>query len=269
MANRIEFKLTGDWKKMAAAMDPKRFKANLDNVMGNATKLNGMMVAGEVRKRIKAKKYAKNAPLTVLIKKSSTPLVNDGDLFGAITSQNIDKYTVFIGILRSATTSDGYPLTNLAELLHNGGHITVTEHMRNMFILLAEVGQGKREASSLEGRAAELARALGSRIRQIKPLKSSTKYITIPPRPFLLSVLNDPTIHARCKKNWQRAAQIVMKDQASGSPSKGGSPSSLSRSSVPRSHGGGGGKVPKVRNRSEAARKGWRTRRARQGKAQG
>lgn len=262
--NKIEFKLTGDWKKMASALDPKRFQANLENNLGKATTFNGMMVAGEIRKRIKSRRYAKNAALTTLIKKSATPLINDGDLFGAVTSKNLDKYSVFVGIMRSATTSDGHSMVNLAELLHNGGSIRVTETMRNMFILLSEVGQGTREASTLEGRTAELAKALGSRIKQIKPLKASTKYIVIPPRPFLTSVLKDPVVLKRCERNWQKAAQAAFKDQASGSSSKGGSPSPAARASTPSKRAPKATKSPA--NRSEAARRGWKTRRSKQSK---
>lgn len=264
--NRIEFKLKGDWAKMAAALDPKRFQANLDANLGKATKFNGMMVAGEVRKRIKSRKYAKNAPLTVLIKKSSTPLVNDGDLFQAITFQAVDKYTVFVGVLRSAVSSDGQSLTNLAEFLHEGGNIAVTETMRNMFQLLAEVGAGTREVSTLEGRTAELAKALGSRIKQIKPLKPTTKHIVVPPRPFLKDVLNDPVVLKKCQRNWERAAQAAFKDQASGSSSKGGSPSTAAKASMPSKRPPKAKKSPA--NRSEAARRGWKTRRARKAKEQ-
>lgn len=261
---KIEFKLTGAWKQMAAALDPKRLQENLDANISRATQFNGMMVAGEIRKRIKARKYAKNAPLTTLIKKSSTPLVDDADLFGAVTSQTLDKYTVFVGVLRSATTSEGKPMVNLAELLHNGGQLPVTEHMRNMFILLSEVGQGKRDVSTLEGRVAEIAKALGKRISQIKPLKASTRYIVIPPRPFLLSVLDDPIIHKRCERNWRKAVDAAFRDQASGSPAKGGAPSSTARAAVPRKT-----KPPKPKaNRSEAAKNGHRTRRANKAKKQ-
>lgn len=271
MANRVELKLTGNWKQFGAAVDAKRFQANLDANIGKATVANGMLVAGEIRKRIKQRRYAANSPFTVLVKKSSTPLINDADLFGAVTSKRIDNYKVFVGILRSALSDDGKPLVNLAEFLHSGGSIPVTDSMRNMFVLLSEVGQGKRDVSTLEGRTAELAKALGSRIKRVKPLKASTKYIVIPPRPFILSVLRDPTVHKKCQNNWQKAVQASIKAQASGTQ-KGGAPSAATQAAVPpknappsASSGGKGAKPPKRRaNRSEAARRGWETRRKKQ-----
>jgi hypothetical protein len=268
-SNRVELKLTG-FKQFGAALDHKRFQANLEANIGKATVMNGMMVASEIRKRIKGRRYAANAPLTVLIKKSSTPLVDDADLFGAVTSKNLGKYSVFVGILRSAVSDDGRSMVNLAELLHNGGMIPVTEAMRGMFIILYEVGQGKREASSLEGRTAVLAKALGSRIKHIRPLKPSTKYITIPPRPFITSVLRDPIVHKRCERNWNNAVRAAFKDQASGSSQKGGAPSGETRAATPPQNAPAsarsrGKKPPKPRaNRSEAARRGWETRRKKQ-----
>lgn len=262
---KIELKMTGDWKRMAAALDPKRFEANLQANIHKATKFNGMMVRAEVRRRIKGRKYEANAPLTVLVKRSSTPLVDDGDLFGAVTSKDIDAYSVFVGILRSATSKDGRSLTNIAEFLHSGGNIPVTEAMRGMFILLSEVGQGKREVASLEGRAAEMAKALKGRIKNIHPLKQSTKFIVVPPRPFLTSVLEDPIVLKRCEKNWRKAAMAAFKDQASGKTGKGGATSGKGKAGVPPKKAKQT-TSKKARDRSAAAKKGWANRRAKQQK---
>lgn len=258
--SKVEFKMVGDWRKMASALDSKRFEANLEANLGRATAFNGMMMAGEIRRRIKSRKYAKNSPLTILLKKSSTPLVDDGDLFGAVTSQSLDKYSVFIGILRSTMGDNGKPLVNLAELLHNGGVIPVTEHMRNMFILLSEVGQGKRDVSTLEGRVADMAKALGPRIKNIKALRASTTHIKIPARPFLTDVLKDPAMLKKCEMNWRKAVQATMRDQAQ-STSKGGSSDAAAKVADQTRKGSKPAKSPA--NRSEAARRGWKTRRSR------
>jgi hypothetical protein len=263
---KVELKMTGEWKRMAAAMDSKRFEKNLEANINKATIFNGLMVAGEIRRRIKARKYAKNSELTVLIKRSSTPLIDDADLWGSVTSKNISAYAVFVGVLRTTLAPNGRPMVNLAEFLHSGGAFPVTEHMRNLFILLSEVGQGKRDKSTLTGRAAELAKALGKRIEQIKPLKPSTTHIVVPPRPFLTDVLNDARILKKCEANWRKAAQAAMKDQASGSPGKGGSPGASAEASNPdkksASSPGGGKPSKSPANRSEAAKRGWQTRRS-------
>lgn len=267
MAFKVELKMTGDWQRMAAAVDAGRFQKNLETNLGKATTFNGMMVSAEIKRRIKGRKYAKNSPLTVLIKRSSTPLIDDGDLWGAVTYKNINAYTVFVGVLRSTVGSDGKSIVNLVELLHEGGAIPVTDHMRNMFILLSEVGEGKRDRSTLDGRTAELAKALGRRINQIKPLKPETTHIVIPPRPFLYDVLKDPRIHKKCQANWLKAAKAAFEDQASGSSRKGGQSSPATETAGDPAKASKKSKTPA--DRSEAARRGWRTRRARQSAAAG
>lgn len=252
--------LTGDWSKLSKTLNPKHFNEILEDNLLAATKFNGMIMAAEIRKRIRQRRYAKNSALTVLLKKSSMPLVDDADLFGAITSRELDRFSVFVGILRTATTSSGQPMVNLAELLHNGGSIPVTEHMRNMFILLSEVGQGKRDINTLEGRTLELARALGSKISQIKPLKPSTVFIKIPARPFLAEVLKDQAMLKKCVRNWENAVNqaLIGKKANIMSPDKS-SPGKTGGTKTP-----GSGSPPKHQNRSTAAKKGWQTRRNKQ-----
>lgn len=268
---KIQLKLDAGWQKMASAMDPKRFKANMDANMNKATQFNGLLILQAIRQRVKARKYAKNAALTILIKKSSVPLIDDADLWGAVTTKNINAYTLFVGVLRTTMGPDGKPLTSLVEFLHEGGSIQVTDKMRNMFILLSEVGQGKRDIATLEGRTAEIAKALGSRISQIKPLKAGTTAIVVPPRPFIGDVINDPSIKQKCTNNWIKAAKAAVHDQAQGSSSKP-APAPESGATTPgkgSSPSSGGGKTKSPADRSEAARRGWATRRSRAGTDKG
>jgi len=254
--DKIRMRMTGDWKRMAAAVDQKRFQANLEANISKATMFNGMMMQAEIRRRIKSRRYASNSPMTVALKKSSTPLIDDGDLWGSVTTKNLSAYSVFVGVLASKMASDGKPMVNLANFLHSGGIIPITEHMRNLWIVLSEVGQGKRPMSYLTGRAAEIAKALGRRLKNIKPFKRSTTHIVVKPRPFLSSVLNDSRMLKKCEANWRKAIQAAMKDQASGNPARGGSPANKSD---PVAASTRTKKAPA--NRSEAARRGWQTRR--------
>lgn len=246
--------MTGDWAKMHAILDPARFKSDLNQNMMRATIEVGLWVSAEIRRRIRARRYTSNNPFTVLLKRSSTPLVDDGDLFGAITHKPVDETSVFVGIFRNITDDTGRNLANLAELLHEGGAVPVTEAMRNMFRVLAAVGRGELKRTQLRGRAAELAQELGQRLKQLKPLKDSTTIIRVPPRPFLKAVFTDPKVLARIKKTWERAYSTTFKEAAAAAkPGAAGAPV-------------GGAKAAKAKkgpaNRSEAARKGWKTRRA-------
>lgn len=214
---RISLDLKGGWDKFTNRVDQAHFKNRLETNLGKATQYNGMVIRREIRKNIRSKKYEKNAALTSLIKGSTTPLIDAGDLWGAITTKNVDAYTLFIGVLKSTTTKRGMPMVNLVQLLHEGGTLQVTEHMRNMFILLAEVGEGKRDISTLEGRTLEIAKSLGDRISQIKPLKPTTTHIVIPPRPFIADVLKDKAILKKCEDNWRKAVDAALRSTTASS----------------------------------------------------
>lgn len=273
-ANRTEFKLTGDWRKLGALLNAPRFRDRLERNMLNATKQAGMVVVAEIRRRIRARRYAPNNPFTVLMKRSSGALVDDGDLFAAVTSVAVNPNTVFVGILRNTVSEDGN-LANLAELLHEGGNVTVTTAMRNLFLVLARVGAGQMKKSKLSGRAAEIAKQLGRRIKQIKPLKDSTRTLHIPPRRFLSTVFKDPKVLQKIRRIWEKAVAQTFKDEMAGAPPGPG------KVSKPASGGGssgggdetnaGGQKRSKPKkapaDRSAAARKGWVTRRAKAAKA--
>lgn len=201
-----KFEIKGDWEKLEKSLDPNAFKQRLENEIRQATKLNAQIVQKRIRAKIRGNKYSPNAALTILVKSSSKPLVDDGDLFQAITHKVIDDKTAFVGVLK-ATTIDGQKATDIALALHEGAKIQVTESMRNLFWLLWRVGQGIVDPGGVDGRAAELVKRLGERISSIRPIGKGTSVIVIPPRPFLVSVLQDKQVLSVIRKNWEDAVQ--------------------------------------------------------------
>lgn len=174
------FKKTGDWKRLLRMLDPNVFRPILEKHVGPAVGRAGHLVQGRVRKAIKEGMTPPNAALTILIKKTSKPLVAGGDLIQSVTVDQQTWNSCFVGVLR---TDKNF---NVARIVHNGATVVVTDRMRAMFELLWLVGQGRMNPGKLRGRAAELwAQAPGSFWR---PLKDTTKAIVIPPRPFLRQV---------------------------------------------------------------------------------
>ena len=161
------------WVKAAA--NPAAFEMALRTNMRKATELNGKIAEKAQRQAIQKGGLKANAPLTVMIKGSSKPLVHKGDLFQSITSQVVDDFTVFTGVLRNTGEY------NIAEIVHEGVTIRVTPKMRGMFHYLALVSSGQMHPAQLEGRAAEL---WAARPGGWKPLMESTTAIVIPGRPW-------------------------------------------------------------------------------------
>jgi len=190
------FKKGPGWKKLQAALDPKKFTAKLKKNVGKATSINGELVKAAIQRGIQRGRKPKGAALTILIKKSRKPLVDKGELFGAITAQQSDWKTVFVGVLRNA------PEFSIAETLHEGANIPVTPAMRALFTMLWWVSQGKMAPEKLTGRAKELwEKAPGIWL----PLKASTGIIHIPSRPFIRLAFANNKLKKAVKQNWNNA----------------------------------------------------------------
>ncbi len=205
---RPGFRRTGDWAKWEAALKPGVLERAVKRRMRQATRLNGAIAQRAIRQTIRAGGFAPNMPLTIHIKSSAKPLVDQGTgLFQAITSQIIDDLTVFAGVLRT----DG--VFNIAMALHEGVVLLVTPAMRGMFFWLWQASTGAIDSSSLSGRARQLwERQPGG----WKPLADSTTRILLPGRPFIKSAFANVTLKNLAKRNWQEALQQAMRDLAQG-----------------------------------------------------
>lgn len=132
---------TGKWDKVGFILNAPSF----DKRIKRNTRIAHQRVALEYRKDVRAsirgKKYAPNKAMTIAIKGSSTPLVDNADMINAITFKVDGDEKVEIGIKRSATSGDGKKLYNVAEILHGGATIRVTDRMRNFFKVMWAQGQ--------------------------------------------------------------------------------------------------------------------------------
>jgi hypothetical protein len=237
---QAKFVKVGAWKRLRVMLDPDRFKREAEKNIAKATRLNAMIIQKEIRQRMKkGGGYSANAALTVMIKHSSKPLIGVGDneLFKAITYEMIDSFSAFIGVKRSATDKDGEPLVDVAEIVHEGATIAVSDAMRGLFQILATAtatdaktftpkrkgmipmkSAGKYSeppatpaSARLVGRAKELYDAVKGR-GVVKPLKRSTTAIVIPGRPFIKAVFEDPDVKAKIQHNWKMAIESAVRD---------------------------------------------------------
>ena len=148
----------------------------------------------------------KNAALTRAIKGSAKPLVDNSDLFKAVTSKTLGVFKVFAGVLR---TEGVY---NIAKTLHEGVDIPVTKKMRSLFYVLWLASQdaadgGSRLKGAVGGRAAELF----AKFQDWKPLGVNTAVIRIPARRFLQGITKDPQLRTSVEEGWSHAIQRALK----------------------------------------------------------
>ena len=195
-----KFQKTGGWDSLEQALDDAKFRKKLAQHVRRANKINGLVVQRKIRQDIKAKKYAPNAPLTIALKGSKTPLVDSGGLFQAITMEVVGD-AVFVGVKRTNGLYD------VALALHEGVTIPVTEPMRRLFWTLWKASVGSIDPATLTGRAKELWEQMPG---GWKPISKDTKAIVIPERPFIRQAFADAGLKAKIAENWEAALKAAL-----------------------------------------------------------
>ncbi|RLE25633.1 MAG: hypothetical protein DRJ65_07340 [Acidobacteria bacterium] len=199
------FRKNAGWKGYKFAINPKGFAAELKKQLLIHANRVGMIAERQVKKTIQVGGFKPNAPLTVAIKGSSKPLIDQADLFAAMTFKVISWSTVFVGVFR---TNENY---NVARAVHNGAVISVTDRMRGLFLALWKVSTGEMDENELTSQRAQ---QLWERNQEWFPLKASTTAITIPARPFMLKAFADPQMREMVKKQWLGAVKKVIEKRS-------------------------------------------------------
>ena len=164
--------LTGDWDKLEEMLNPSRLQQTLKKCAARV----GNYGASQVKKGIVSgapggQKFASLADYTKERKHSSSPLVDKGDLVGSVTYQVTDDLShIFIGVNKGKEV-------NIAAVHEYGCTIAVTPKMRAYL-----------HYNGLH-------------------LKEETKYIHIPPRPFLRPVLDSNEFRAEVAEIYIQAVQ--------------------------------------------------------------
>ena len=171
-------KITGlkRFKKMFAKTF---FMGELKKQVRKQNKILGISFEDKVRKEIKQGKFAKNSRLTELLKGSSKPLVDQGDLWASINSDVYRYLELRVGVIRK----DPRTGKSIALILHEGATITVTPKMRAWF---------RRRHVETGG--------------LVRPLKQSTQAIKIPARPFFRqSLIENKEVEVELRQRWGKA----------------------------------------------------------------
>lgn len=203
----IDKQVRKKWDKAIATFDPKKFNDRAKKELKKATTKNANLLKNEITRMIRAKRYDKNAALTIGIKHSRTPLIDFGELVNSISVVNVEAMSVFVGVLRTDR------MFKIAKIVHDGTAIPVTKKMRGLFTLLALVSEKRIDAKVLKGRARILYDRAGPKFKW-KRLKQDTDYIVIPERPFIDKAFRKVFLRKKIYYNWIRAYEKALRYQA-------------------------------------------------------
>lgn len=130
----LKVSLRGAWDALRDFLNPNRAKKRLQEELRRKVAEQVQLLRADVVGYIDAAKHGvPNSPLTIMVKRSSRPLVDRGDLRQSISGETEvegDAVRGAVGVLRSARGKGGRSLVNVAAALHNGFRIKVTEKVR-------------------------------------------------------------------------------------------------------------------------------------------
>lgn len=185
------------WRALRDAFSPSAFKKRMQTEIGKATALNALLAEGAIKAGIASGKgMAKNSKFTIALKGSSRPLVASGELLKSIIGRKIRWDYAVAGVLKSRavrdkSTGQTNDVLNIAQILHGGATIHVSDKMRRFFFWMAS----RYEKGEIK--------------EPWKPLSRRTKVIVIPPRPFL-EFATEQKMLDKYADNWAAAVQRAM-----------------------------------------------------------
>lgn len=180
-----DLKLEG-FEELSKGLNPTRFMAALRSTMRKHNKKSALLLKARLVKELtnsKRRGYAANAYATTVFKsgkrKRSSPLLDTGVLRSNCGFKMDGPFGFVVGTTRKSRKG-----VDLAAVLHEGARIAVTEKMRRVWFAMAIETGGR-----------------------VKPLKTSTTHIIIPPRPFLKNALiEDKSVGLLVVNGWKQAA---------------------------------------------------------------
>lgn len=188
------------WKRFKDATDVQKFKNKFYRKRKKALdQVARVIISGAL-----TEDFEVNAALTTFIKGDAGPLKGTKNrLEKALTTHIVNRQSIFVGV---KNTHKFFPQ---AVAIHEGSRFEVSEAMRNMFILLWQVSEGKRDSSALSGRAKEL---WDLKSGGWKPISSATTEIKIPARPFMQRIFQNEEVQKEVLDIFARTVDEVIKE---------------------------------------------------------
>lgn len=189
-------KLEG-FDELARAIDDRQFRAMAVRKIREKNMVLSQLGVSTLRQTILKGKFYSNSPVTVALKGSNVPLVNNADLYG-----NCGAKLVPWGFICGTQRVSSRGQADIAVILHEGATVPVTDKMRKAWKYFAKITGGR-----------------------VKPLRAGTTHIRIPERPFLrMAFIDDETFPLTVIRGWKMAlieSHIALSRKARGARVKG------------------------------------------------
>lgn len=201
----IDVDLVGDWTAFNDAIDPDKFKARLESRLAVANRRIGAQFRATSQRWIRSRKFEPNSPITIILKGSSAPLVDGGDLFQQLTWDSPNPYELRLGVVRQRAGDD---LVNVGLIVHEGATINVGLHPQVRRKVWAMVSEALRRSNTLNPRQAK---SVGAAAESLGSGAQAQDVWVIPGRPFILGPLQSPALVGFMRKQITEAARAAFK----------------------------------------------------------
>lgn len=204
MGEFASLKMTGDIKDFEKFTKVSTFGPDLDRAIKKATIRNSLFLIKKIKDNIRNREFDSNSELTLAMKNSDLPLLNQRNLWKAIDFKLMNSFVSEIGVVsEKGSTGSQFGkaksqvnIKTLVELMEDGYEITVTDKMKQAIAIALNKDQPRKV----------------SRTRTVQKLKTGGTY-TVPSRKVFTTVWDDPTIERVLQANWRKALEDMWKDR--------------------------------------------------------
>lgn len=202
-------KLDKEWADLLDTLDGPKFEKRLGRALQMAHGRIGRQFQGDARRAIRSGDYAPNSPMTVILKGSSKPLVDNGDLALSITYDQPDEYQLRLGVMRSSATDKEI---NVALVLHEGATIDVAKHPKVRMAVWAKMKDSMAQYRRADKRFKKARAIKGAAALMGTGAKGGSKDIwVIPARPFILAAVDNPVFERFIADQYAKAVKAAFR----------------------------------------------------------
>lgn len=204
MANKFaSLKMVGDIKNFEKFTNPGTFSADIKRVIEKAMIRNSLFLIKRIKDNIRDNEFDSPSELTLALKNSNLPLLNQRNLWKAVDFKLLNSFTSEIGIISEKGSTGSQVgkakseinIKTLVELMEEGYEITVTDKMKKAIAIA--LSEDKTRS--------------GSRKKSVGSLKTGSTY-TVPSRKVFTKVWEgDATVNRVLGQNWRRALESMWK----------------------------------------------------------
>ena len=205
------FEIRGDMLKFERFLSGPKFSKNLEREIRKATIKNSLLAIRAIGKKIRAKDFQENQPLTLALARNTIPLLKEKNMLDALSFQLRNSFVSEVGFIKNAQSTGGVTgatieMKKLVELMESGYVIKVTPKM--IAAMMAALNSRRTKKGNLTGRARKALRAIDSTRGG-----GGIKNFRVAPRPFMTQVFQELILIREIKANWNEALERVWEKQ--------------------------------------------------------